>query len=249
MASGRPRGESTARQQLIDAARQQFTAQSFESVSIRLIAADAGVDAALIRYYFGSKAGLFEQMLRETLQPVLSGLKENHHARSADKEPDHTDCRIPERLESLMRTYYQIMAPNPGLARLIQRVLHAERDTEPYQIVLRLFDDIQDLSRLWIQRMLVDAGHIRPGVDPMLARLSLVSLMVFPLLAPPAFMENSGISLKPTDIERLVKHNISLLQGALFVAEADAGADVDVDVDVDVEPTITTPLPYREPSE
>lgn len=238
MATGRPRGESNARQQLIDAARQRFTAQTFESVSTRMIAADAGVDAALIRYYFGSKGGLFEQMLRETLQPVLSRLKENHHARSADKQPDHSDCRIPERLETLMRTYYQIMAPNPGLARLVQRVLHTERDTEPYQIVQRVFDDIHNLSRLWIQRMLVDAGHIRPDVDPMLARLSLVSLMVFPLLAPPVFMENSSISLKPTDIERLVKHNVSLLQRALFVAEP-AG---------EVETALTTTQPRREPS-
>jgi hypothetical protein len=67
--------------------------------------------------------------------------------------------------------------------------------------------------------MLVDAGHLRPDVDPMMARLSLVSLMVFPLLAPPAFMEHSGIGLSAGDAQRLVKHNVMLLQRALFVTD------------------------------
>ncbi len=73
-APGRPRGESDARQSLIAAARHQFAQRPFESVSTRALATEAGVDAALIRYYFGSKAGLFEQMLRETLEPVLTRL-------------------------------------------------------------------------------------------------------------------------------------------------------------------------------
>lgn len=216
---GRPRGESNARQQLIEAAHRLFTAHSYEAVSTRALAAAAGVDAALIRYYFGSKAGLFEQMLREILDPVLAGLRQNSHQQTPDNQPDHANCRVSERLESLMLTYYSIMAPNPGLARLIQRVLHTEKNTPSYQIVQRVFDDVHHLSRLWIQKMLVDAGHLRPDVDPMMARLSLVSLMVFPLLAPPVFMENSGISLKPGDVDRLVKHNVSLLRLALFVPE------------------------------
>lgn len=216
---GRPRGDSNARQLLIDAARKQFTDQTYEAVSTRALATAAGVDAALIRYYFGSKAGLFEQMLRETLAPVLAGLRENTHEQTSDRQPDHSNCRISERLESLMLTYYRIMSPNPGLARLIQRIMHTEKSTPTYQIVNRVFDDIHHLSRVWIQKMLVDAGHLRSDVDPMMARLSLVSLMVFPLLAPPVFMHNSGISLKPGDIERLVKHNVTLLQRALFASE------------------------------
>jgi AcrR family transcriptional regulator len=216
---GRPRGDSNARQLLIEAAHTQFTDQPYEAVSTRSLAAAAGVDAALIRYYFGSKAGLFEQMLRETLAPVLAGLRENTHEQTADRQPDHSNCRIAERLESLMLTYYRIMAPNPGLARLIQRVMHTDKSTPSYKIVNRVFDDIHHLSRVWIQKMLVDAGHLRPDVDPMMARLSLVSLMVFPLLAPPAFMEHSGIGLSAGDAQRLVKHNVMLLQRALFVTD------------------------------
>ncbi|MEE2028931.1 hypothetical protein DIKCMJMK_02814 [Shewanella oneidensis] len=70
-AAGRPKGNSDARQRLITAAVILFSERSYPTVSTREIAREAEVDAAPIRYYFGSKAGLFEQMVRETLAPVL----------------------------------------------------------------------------------------------------------------------------------------------------------------------------------
>ncbi|MES3007109.1 MAG: TetR/AcrR family transcriptional regulator [Pseudomonadota bacterium] len=201
---GRPRGESDARQSLIVAARHQFAQRTFEAVSTRALAAEAGVDAALIRYYFGSKAGLFEQMLRETLEPVLARLKGKVPTRAQDG------------FEMLMRTYYRIMAPNPGLPRLIQRVLHDDPQTESYQILQGIFEEILTVSMGWLQTMLIDAGHMREDLDPKLARLSFVSLLVFPLLAPPLMIKNSGLSMSDADIDRLVAHNVDILQRALL---------------------------------
>jgi AcrR family transcriptional regulator len=37
-----------------DAARARFLAEGYQSVTLREVAADAGVDVALISYYFGS---------------------------------------------------------------------------------------------------------------------------------------------------------------------------------------------------
>lgn len=44
---------------MIDAARRQFAAVGFKGTTIRAIAADAGVDAALVMQYFRSKDELF----------------------------------------------------------------------------------------------------------------------------------------------------------------------------------------------
>lgn len=209
---GRPRGESHARQLLVEAARVLFARHPFEAVSTRALAGEAGVDAALIRYYFGSKAGLFEQMLRETLDPVLQRLRQH----SAPHHADAASCRIPQNLEALMRSYYQIMIPNPGLPRLIQRVMQGDRNTESYRILERIFEDILRLSQEWIQQQLVATGHLRAGVNPALVRLSVVSLMAFPMLAPPMLLENSGIRLNPDEIEQLIVFNVDLLQRALL---------------------------------
>jgi AcrR family transcriptional regulator len=56
---GRRPGNQDTRGQIITAARQAFAAKGFAGASMRGIAAEAGVDAALIHHYFESKEQLF----------------------------------------------------------------------------------------------------------------------------------------------------------------------------------------------
>jgi AcrR family transcriptional regulator len=61
--SGRRPGDSGTRDAILTAAREQFAAKGYESASLRTIAGAAGVDTALIRYFFGSKDDLFAAAL------------------------------------------------------------------------------------------------------------------------------------------------------------------------------------------
>jgi AcrR family transcriptional regulator len=56
---GRRPGNQDTRGTILDAARNAFATKGFAGASIRGIAADAGVDAALVHHYFGSKQELF----------------------------------------------------------------------------------------------------------------------------------------------------------------------------------------------
>ncbi len=56
---GRRPGTSTTRDAILAAARERFSAQGYDRVRMRDVAADAGVDVALVTYHFGSKDGLF----------------------------------------------------------------------------------------------------------------------------------------------------------------------------------------------
>jgi AcrR family transcriptional regulator len=56
---GRRPGNQDTRGQIITAARHAFATKGFGGASMRAIAADAGVDAALIHHYFDSKQQLF----------------------------------------------------------------------------------------------------------------------------------------------------------------------------------------------
>jgi AcrR family transcriptional regulator len=56
---GRRPGNQDTRGQIITAARHAFATKGFAGASIRGIAAEAGVDAALIHHYFDSKQQLF----------------------------------------------------------------------------------------------------------------------------------------------------------------------------------------------
>jgi AcrR family transcriptional regulator len=56
--TGRRPGESGTRDALLEAARRLFAEHGYEGASLRAIAAAAGVDAALVAHFFGSKADL-----------------------------------------------------------------------------------------------------------------------------------------------------------------------------------------------
>jgi AcrR family transcriptional regulator len=56
---GRWRTGQQNRQRIIDAARERFMRDGYERATVRAIAADAGVDVAMVYYFFGSKEGLF----------------------------------------------------------------------------------------------------------------------------------------------------------------------------------------------
>lgn len=70
---GTPRVDNPElREHLLDVALKSFAAAGVTATSVRSIAADAGVNAALLSYYFGSKAEVVEAVFDERIAPVLS---------------------------------------------------------------------------------------------------------------------------------------------------------------------------------
>lgn len=72
-----PRGRNAARTRsdLLVAAQRQFAREGFDKVTVRSIAAEVGVDQALVLRYFGSKAELFAEAARTDFAlPDLTGL-------------------------------------------------------------------------------------------------------------------------------------------------------------------------------
>ena len=72
--AGRPRGRrpgaSGTRETILAAARARFAAHGYDRTRIRDVAQDAGVDAALVHYFFGSKDGLFVAAMELPLRPA-----------------------------------------------------------------------------------------------------------------------------------------------------------------------------------
>lgn len=62
--TGRRLGPSTTRAAITTAALHEFAASGYEGASVRSIGRLAGVDPALIAYFFGSKRGLFDEVTR-----------------------------------------------------------------------------------------------------------------------------------------------------------------------------------------
>jgi len=61
---GRRAGESRTREAILDAARRRFGTQGYDGTTIRGIAADAGVNPALVHHFYGTKERLFAAAMR-----------------------------------------------------------------------------------------------------------------------------------------------------------------------------------------
>lgn len=198
--AGRPSQQTQAREQLITHARDLFSVMPYDKVSTRLIASKAGVDIGLIRYYFANKAGLFEAMLRETLMPMKAQLS------LLVAESSH------QNLTELMRTYYREMFNIPYFPRLIMQVMSAPGSDVKKQLIEKVMLDITRPIQETLFEKLLARGVIREGMDPQLCKISYLSLMIFPFVAPPALLKVHGIELSQAFLEKLVEHNIRLME-------------------------------------
>lgn len=121
------RRTSDTRERILAAAKVRFSRDSYESVGVREIASDAGVDAALVNRYFGSKAQLFEEVLEDAFRV------EDHVPRELDTLGEHVarqvaasaaGCKWCERgdpLQLLLRS-----AASPTASALLSKAFHAE---------------------------------------------------------------------------------------------------------------------------
>lgn len=68
---GRRPGQPATRERILSAARTCFQATGYPGTTLRAVAAVAGVDVALISYYFGSKQGLFAAAMTLPISPAV----------------------------------------------------------------------------------------------------------------------------------------------------------------------------------
>src|SRR5918994_1403429 len=61
--SGRRPGPTTTREAIAEAARRQFGELGYDRATLRGIAGEAGVDAALVVRFYGSKESLFQDVM------------------------------------------------------------------------------------------------------------------------------------------------------------------------------------------
>src|ERR1700744_118098 len=89
---GRWRTGQQNRQRIIDAARDRFMRDGYERTTVRAIASAAGVDVAMVYYFFGSKEGLFSAS-------ALTGPEHPLHQLAAllDEGPDDIGARLVRR--------------------------------------------------------------------------------------------------------------------------------------------------------
>jgi AcrR family transcriptional regulator len=120
----RRRDAAATREAILEAATRRFAAQGYERAGVREIAADAGVTAALVNRYFGSKERLFAEVIERALD--MGNLLEGRRGDLADHL---ARLMVYGREDSLDRVYTPLLlllrsAAEPGAVKLFRRDLN-----------------------------------------------------------------------------------------------------------------------------
>jgi len=84
-ATKRPRNAEATREAILKSARKSFAAHGYDGVGLREIAAGAGITAILVNRYFGSKEGLFAEVVQDTMRDPVILTADTLAAPSGDK--------------------------------------------------------------------------------------------------------------------------------------------------------------------
>lgn len=95
------------------AALRRFAAQGYEATSLREIAADAGVDVALIAYRFSGKPGLWKAIVSRAASDLNTALEQALE--------DAGPCNARARLRHSARTFLAYVLARPEFAQLLLR--------------------------------------------------------------------------------------------------------------------------------
>lgn len=193
----------SVRQRLLQAAKICFLADDYHDVSTRRIADLAGANVSMIRYYFGSKGGLFEEMIRDTLQPLLDVLDGDMLATTAG-------------FADYFRLYYSTMSASPEFPRLILKVL-ALRAGPGKRFVQQLLERGRTRGARRVEA-LKQGGQVAATLDPDVLRMSFVSLAMTPLLLKDVFEEQMDAPMDAVFLETLAKFNGQLVAAGLAAA-------------------------------
>jgi len=119
---GRRPGRPDTRAAILAAARGRFASAGFGGTTIRAIAADAGVDAALVHHYFGSKDDLFVAALELPVDP---------RAVMAERVIGTSGGNAEGAGERLLRAFLSVWDDpevQPGLLAIVRRVMEPGGD-------------------------------------------------------------------------------------------------------------------------
>jgi AcrR family transcriptional regulator len=210
---GRPAGSDRGEGQeaLLRAARELMAEKGLPRVTLREVAERAGVQPALVHYYFAGKRGLLRAVTTAVAGRMALALRE------AAAAPGGTE----ERVRRFVRAAVEVFAEEPYAPRLLaEQVLFGEAEA------IEEFVEGYARHNLALVRGLLEEG-VRRGdlraVDPMFLVPSILGGCIFFFLAAPVIARLWKIEIGPELARELADHTVDvLLHGISLRPEATA---------------------------
>jgi len=160
-----------------EAARKVFLEKGYGQARTRDIAEEAGINLALLNYYFRGKEKLFDIIMQESIQEVFStilGLAND------DK------IALPEKIDMAVDRYIDSILANPNLPIFILSEIQAN----PKRLIERAGISNNSVSNNFLYKQIQEQISKKQieGITPLHIFVNIVSMTVFPIVARPLIM-------------------------------------------------------------
>ncbi|CAL1517490.1 TetR/AcrR family transcriptional regulator [Chitinophaga sp. MM2321] len=167
---------------IIAAAKKIFMQKGLAGARMQDIADEAGINKAMLHYYYRSKDKLFEIIFEEAANSIFKVLSQILKS----------DLSFREMIAAIVENYLSHLTQNPFLPMFVLNEIH--QNPERIMNRFRKTGHPPDVKAFVAKVMLAqEKGEIKP-TDPLQLLLNIVSMCIFPFAAKPLLKVVSGIS-------------------------------------------------------
>jgi AcrR family transcriptional regulator len=164
--------DTSTEQKIKEAARKVFLKKGYAAARTRDIAEEAGINLALLNYYFRSKEKLFDLIMMENIAHFIKGVKEilgNEKTLLADKH------------ELIVSYYIDMLSQFPDLPLFILSELRANPD----KLVERMGVKEFLFKSPYFKQLKETLKKSGKNINPLHYFVNTIALIVFPFIASP----------------------------------------------------------------
>lgn len=211
MARGRPQDplkQKATKEALCQAARELLEIKPYRSISIRELAQRAGTQSAMVSYYFGSKEGLFIELLQqsgEERQQVMMGV-----AQKVLANPENA-------IALLVDNMVDLVVSETWIVKLLQDEILSQ-DSQLRDGFMQAVPERIKSTILPLLSQLIKQGILRKDLDPKFTAATLMSNILFPVLIEPLMSQLLDIQRDTIASQQWKQHLTYILTHALCPA-------------------------------
>ncbi len=185
---------------ILQAAKKVFVRKGLHGARMQEIADEAGINKALLHYYFRSKEKLFQAIFQEAFHkfaPTTFGLMAG-------------DAPIEEKIKMFVANYIDTISDNPFLPVFI--INEINQNPERLTHITNMMGNLKDVLAKQLEEK-VQSGEYRP-VDPMQLFSNIVAMSIFPFLAKPII--SRAFNLDDDDFRKLLQERKTIIPEMIF---------------------------------
>ncbi len=172
--------DNTTEEKIKTAAKNIFHQKGYAATRTRDIAEEAGINLALLNYYFRSKEKLFDIIMFESMQQFIQSMTGVFNNEKTTLE---------KKIETFVSNYIDLLIEEPDLPLFVL----SELRTNPNELVSKMNMKAYLMNSYFMKQF---QQHITSGkiatIHPLHFMMNIISLIVFPFVGSPVLKNMGG---------------------------------------------------------